>query len=164
MRAFKSAMVRAYGEERPHQTRRRLAAVLSVVSACATTGHPGRSNEGVSYERAREIAAEFVRVNGLTAAPPDESSPLYRRQGPGFMVPREPGLDPRPCGVLRIARNRAGYTVAFRPLAGPLIDTTEAGQEHEIGSAVSMNIDGTDVKVDHLSVFLDQIEGCHRRS
>ena len=117
--------------------------------------NPRVENRALSASEAVEMAERFIRDNGYTNYTP----PPWRTLVPEsieFLPPeewrefREDTLHRRAYGYSRGGRRGTGWTVVFRH--------KRRGAPTETGRAVTMDLDGADIRIEHSDFFLSAVE------
>ena len=112
----------------------------------------------LSKDEAIRLAEQFIAVNGYTNLPPDKRKFAYETiewesNIDDILKERHDRLEQKAYGVLRgRKRGSAGWTVVFR-----YKHPTEQ-EEGKIGRAVTMNLDGSDTRVEHVDFILRFVE------
>lgn len=110
--------------------------------------------EKISEEAAVKIAEKFVVVNGYTAKPADKNKVAREDVERSYNIwnildDRRNTLKAKAYGIINGKRDGTdGWTIVFKLTGGG------AGR----GRAVSMDLNGTDVRMEKVSVFLDMVD------
>ena len=146
----------------------RAAFVLGVIPLVLVVGRCGRERSAdepkpqLTSEQAIARAEHFIRLNGYTAhwVPPWRT---LQPEAVEFLAPhqwrefRHNTLESRANGWLRgRKRGEAGWTVVFRYARSEL-------RESPVGRAVTMNLDGSDIRIEHVDIYLRAVEHERRR-
>lgn len=99
------------------------------------------------------LAEQFIAVNGYTDLPPDKSKLAYESTEwesdvDNMLKSRHDTLERRAYAVLRNGRGSLGWTVVFR------YKHSGGRDEPKVGRAVTMNVDGSKLRVQHQDFFL----------
>ncbi len=121
--------------------------------------NPTDSAHAISAQVAVARAEAFIRLNGYTLAPAasperltEESFELWEKSR--WAEIRHDLLQPRAYGYLRGRKRGPGWTVVFP------YRRDDGGKEQPVGRAVTMNEDGSAIRVEHVDIFLDAVEEC----
>ena len=103
------------------------------------------------------LAEQFIAQNGYTDLPPDKNTLAYESiewesNIDEMLRQRRNSLEPKAYGVVRGRKNAPGWTVVFRykHLATP--------QTRRNGRAVTMNLDGSKMRVEHVDFILKYVD------
>lgn len=112
----------------------------------------------LSKDEAIRLAEQFIAVNGYTNLPPDKRKFAYEKiewesNIDDILKERHDTLEQKAYGVLRGRKSgSAGWTVVFR------YKHPTGQEERKIGRAVTMNLDGSDTRVEHVDFILRSVK------
>ena len=115
-------------------------------------------NQELSEEQAVRLAEEFVAQNGYTESRPDKSKFAHETiewtsNIDDLLKQRHDTLEPKAYGIRHGRKSGApGWTVVFR------YSHPSSKQEHRNGRAVTMNLDGGGLRVEHVDFILKNVE------
>jgi hypothetical protein len=103
------------------------------------------------------LAEQFIAQNGYTDLPPDKSKLAYESiewesNIDEMLRQRRNTLEPKAYGVVRERKNAPGWTVVFR------YKHRATGQMRGNGRAVTMNLDGSKMRVEHVDFTLKYVD------
>jgi hypothetical protein len=116
----------------------------------------------ITRYQAITLAERIIKENGYTGAPVDKSH--YRSESLEFgsdtnsiLLRRKGTLKPRAYGTL-IGRksDSLGWTVAFEY-------TKPENKSEPVGRAVTMDLDGGNIRVEHVSIYLSKVDKINRK-
>jgi hypothetical protein len=113
---------------------------------------------GLSEEGAVRLAEQFIAQNGYTNLPPDRSKLVYETiewesDIDEMLKERRDTLERKAYGVVRGRKGGApGWTVVFR------YRHPSSKQMRKNGRAVTMNLDGSEMRVEHVDFILKYVE------
>ena len=108
----------------------------------------------LSKDEAIKLAEQFIAVNGYTNLPPDKrkfasETIEWESNIDDILKERHDTLEQKAYGVLRGRKSGSGgWTVVFR------YKHPTNQHERKIGRAVTMNLDGRDIRVEHVDFIL----------
>lgn len=124
-----------------------------------TTGKPSSNKEELSKQEAVQIAEEFIVQNGYTDLPPigDKSKLSYETIEVSSDVDevlryRHHTLERNAHGAIRRGKSEPGWIVVFR------YDPSYKYYSPEAGRAVTMDLDGSNLRMQHIEISLDSVE------
>ena len=123
----------------------------------ATVGSQAQ-NQKLSEEGAIRLAEQFIVQNGYTDLPPERSKLAYETiewasNIDEMLIRRHDTLERKAYGVVRGRKGGApGWTVVFR------YRHPSTSQMSRNGRAVTMNLDGRDIRVEHVDFILKHVE------
>ena len=118
---------------------------------------PAQKQE-VSGEEAVRLAEQFIAQNGYTNLPPDKSKLAYgtveeESDVDEVLRVRRDTLERKTYGIVRGRKGGApGWTVVFR------YKHPSSKQMRKNGRAVTMNLDGSGMRVEHVDFILKYVE------
>jgi hypothetical protein len=129
-------------------------------NAITNTSNTKHADEKPLIKReAIQIAEDFIRQNGYTDLPPmEDKSSLshesieYSENPDEILSHRYNTLERNAFGVIEGGKDGPGWTVVFQ--YNPSYKYYHPG----IGRAVTMNIYGKDIQVEHIDISLDSVE------
>ena len=146
-----------------------LVTVLCLSNSCAQTANLNNTqtisteaNDTVTNEvteaQAVRLAEQFIAQNGYTDLLPDKEGLTYEsiewtRDADKILQTRRDTLERRAYGIARNRKDDSpGWTVVFRykPPAYP--------EMRDSGRAITMNIDGSDIRVEHVDFILSAVD------
>ena len=129
----------------------KIAVLLLLVFLC---GRAYAQKQTLTESQAVEAAEQFIARNGYTNLPPDRTKLTYESiewesDINRMLKERHDQLERRAFGVVPGRKGRAsGWTVVFR------YRHPADSKERKIGRAVTMNLDGSDMRVEHVDFIL----------
>jgi hypothetical protein len=107
----------------------------------------------LTQSQAVKAAEQFIARNGYTDLPPDRTKLSYETiewesDVNRMLEDRHDELERHAYGVTRGGKGRAGWTVVFR------YRHPADREERKLGRAVTMNLDGSDMRVEHVDFIL----------
>ncbi len=128
--------------------------LLLLLAAVVSTAQ----NRNLREAEAIKLAEQFIANNGYTDLPPDRSKLAYERiewesNIDEMLKGRRDTLERQAYGVVRGRKGDAlGWTVVFR------YNHPSGRQMRKNGRAVTMNLDGSEVRVEHVDFILKYVE------
>src|SRR5215211_5728523 len=119
----------------------------------ATVGSHAQKRQ-LSKDEAIRLAEQFIAANGYTNVPPDKRKLAYETiewesNIDDILKERHDTIEQKAFGVLPARKSgSARWTVVFR------YEHPTEQEEGKIGRAVTMNLDGSDTRVEHVDFIL----------
>ena len=118
-----------------------------------STDQPEESPEA----KAVRLAEAFIAQNGYTDLPPDSNSLVYETIEYADNIDellrwRHDTLERKAYGILRESKNAPGWTIVFR------YKHPDSQQMRRNGRAVTMNVDGSKMRVEHKDFILKYVD------
>ena len=111
-------------------------------------------NETIDEKLAIKLAEEFIAVNGYTQAPADNNKVSRESLEVEYniwkvLAARRNTLKPHAYGIIKGRKDgKDGWTVVFECTNG----------DKDRGRAVTMDANGANIRMEHVSIFLDAVE------
>jgi hypothetical protein len=133
----------------------KLLVVTSLVLLLIVGSHA--QEKKLSEGEAIRLAEQFIAQNGYTDLPPDKSKLAYESiewesNIDEMLRQRRNTLEPKAFGVVLERKNAPGWTVVFR------YKQRATRQMRRNGRAVTMNLDGSKMRVEHVDFILKYVD------
>ena len=135
---------------------RRICATVSLLLFVCVVAHSQQRQ--LTQAEAVKAAERFIAQNGYTDLPPDNRKLSYETiewesNVNRMLKDRRDTLERRAYGVLRGRKTATrGWTVVFR------FKHPADQEERKLGRAVTMNLDGSDARVEHVDFILRSVQ------